>query len=289
MNPNPLVMHGWAGLLLLVLGGLIVGSFLNVVIHRLPLMLDREWRRQARVQLGSSDEAEPAEEDAPQLNLLLPGSHCPACGYGIKAIENIPIVSWLALRGLCSNCGTAISPRYPVVEAVTACAVLACVAAFGWAWPAIAAAGFSCVLIALAGIDFDTRLLPDQLTLPLLWAGLLANAFGGFTDLTSAVLGAAAAYLFLWAVYWIFKWLTGKEGMGYGDFKLFAAIGAWLGWTALPAVILAAAAIGLAYALVSTLYKRRTRQEPLPFGPFLAIAGWCALMTRESGIGALPF
>ena len=287
MDLNLLLMHGWAGVLLLAVGGLVVGSFLNVVIYRLPVMLEREWKRQAREQLEMEEAAPPAEANVAQLNLVLPGSHCPSCGYRIRAVENIPILGWLALRGLCSNCGAAISPRYPFVEAITACAVLLVVAAFGWSWLAIAAVGYSCVLIALACIDFDTQLLPDQMTLPLLWAGLLTNALGGFTDPASAVLGAAAAYLFLWGVYWTFRWLTGKEGMGYGDFKLFAAIGAWLGWTALPAVILIAAVIALAYALVSILKRRRTRHQPLPFGPFLAMAGWGALIFRETAMNAL--
>ena len=290
MDLTVLLMQGWAAVPLLAVGGLIVGSFLNVVIYRLPLMLDREWRRQARQQLEEDAAAAPEEDEESNLNLFLPRSHCPACGQGIRAAENIPIVSWLALRGLCSNCGAAISPRYPIVEAVTACAVLAAVAAFGWTGLAAAAAGYSCVLIALACIDFDTRLLPDQLTLPLLWAGLLTNAFGAFADLASAVLGAAGGYLFLWAVYWAFRWLTGKEGMGYGDFKLFAAIGAWVGWTALPAVLLIAASIGLAWALLSILRKRRTRHQPLPFGPFLAIAGWGALVFRDLAAGVvLPY
>ncbi len=309
MDLTVLLMHGWASLLMLAVGALIIGSFLNVVIYRLPLMLDREWRRQARQQLDEGEPAGPVEagseeaapkrtglqaagpeDDAAIFNLFLPRSHCPACGQVIRAAENIPIASWLALRGLCSNCGAAISPRYPVVEAASACAVLVAVAAFGWTGLAAAAAAYTCALIALACIDFDTRLLPDQLTLPLLWAGLLTNALGGFTDLASAVLGAAGAYLFLWTVYWAFKWLTGKEGMGYGDFKLFAAIGAWLGWTALPAVLLIAASIGLAYALVSILRKRRTRYQPLPFGPFLAIAGWGALVFRELALGGmLPY
>ena len=286
MDLNLLLTHGWAGVLTLAMGGLIVGSFLNVVIYRLPLMLDREWRRQAREQLEIDEAEEPAA--AVRLDLFLPGSHCPACGYRIRAVENIPVVSWLALRGRCSNCGAAISPRYPLVEAITACALVIAVAAFGWTWPAVAAAGYGCVLLTLACIDFDTQLLPDQLTLPLLWAGLLANVFGSFADLSSAVIGAAGAYLFLWSVYWAFKWLTGKEGMGYGDFKLFAAIGAWLGWTALPAVILIAAVIGLAYALASILHRRRTRHEPLPFGPFLAIAGWGALIFRETATAVFP-
>ena len=286
MELSVLLMHGWAGIALLAVVGLIVGSFLNVVIYRLPIMLDRGWQRQARETLDMKEAAPPTE--AGQLNLVFPGSHCPSCGHRIKPAENIPILSWLALRGRCSNCGAAISLRYPIVETIAACGAIAAVAACGWTWLAVAAAGYTWVLIALACIDFDTHLLPDQMTLPLLWAGLLVNALGGFTDLAPAVFGAAGGYLFLWGVYWVFKWLTGKEGMGYGDFKLFAAIGAWLGWTALPAVILIAAVIGLAYALVSILNKRRTRHQPMPFGPFLAMAGWGALMFRETAMSALP-
>ena len=278
MALSGLLAHGWAGALLLAGLGLVVGSFLNVVIHRLPIMLDREWQRQLREQ-GDVEDAHgsDAADEAP-FNLATPWSHCPACGCRIRAVENIPILSWLALRGRCSNCGAAIGTRYPLVEAMTAGAALAAVAVFGWSWPAAAAAVYACFLIALACIDFDTRLLPDQLTLPLLWAGLLVNALGGFTELPAAVLGAAVGYLFLWCVYWGFKLLTHREGMGYGDFKLFAAIGAWLGWQALPAVILMAAVMGLAYALVGMMLGRRQRDQPVPFGPFLALAGWAALI-----------
>jgi len=294
-----------------------------VVIYRLPIMLERRWRLQAVEQLCADEPASPqpackepvvapAELDSPpmeaatsapenaetapvtataasmrdeaQFNLFLPRSHCPSCGHGIRAMENIPIVSWLALRGACSACGAHISPRYPIVEALTAGTALAVVVAFGWTWLAVAFVGYTCVLIALACIDCDTRLLPDQLTLPLLWAGLLTNTLLGFVSPTSAIFGAVGAYLSLWMIYWAFKWLTGKEGMGYGDFKLFAAIGAWLGWAALPAVLLMAAFVGLVYALVSIALKRRTRREPLPFGPFLAMAGWCALMFRDLAV-----
>ncbi len=288
MSLDVLLTHGWAGIALIAVGGLIAGSFLNVVIHRLPIVLDRDWTRQAREILGMDDAGGPAQAEPARFDLLLPGSHCPACGHSIKPLENIPIVSWMALRGRCSNCEATISLRYPVVEAAAACGAIAAVAAFGWNWLALAAAGYTCTLIALACIDFDTELLPDQLTLPLLWAGLLVNALGGFTDLAAAVFGAAGGYLFLWSVYRVFKWFTRKEGMGYGDFKLFAAIGAWLGWTALPAVILFAAVAGLAYALVSILNKRRTRHQPVPFGPFLAMAGWGALLFRESAMSAFP-
>ena len=266
--------------------GLAIGSFLNVVIYRLPVMLARDWNRQARQQLDIADTDEPGQQPETPFNLFVPRSLCRSCGHQIRILENIPILSWLALRGRCSNCDAAISSRYPLVEAMTAAGVLAAVAALGWSWLAVAAVGYTCLLVALACIDLDTRLLPDQMTLPILWGGLIVNALGGFARLDSAVLGAAGGYLFLWTVYWGFKLVTGKEGMGYGDFKLFAAIGAWLGWTVLPAVILFAAVTGLAYALVSTVRQQRKRHEPLPFGPFLALAGWAALIFREQTVSA---
>ncbi len=283
-----LLLHGWAGIALLACLGLVCGSFLNVVIHRVPLMLNRAWDRQAREQLHGEHAAAPVEADDPPFNLFVPGSRCPACGHRIRAIENIPVLSWLALKGRCSSCASTISARYPIIEILTACAFLAAAALFGWTWTATAAAIYSGFLIALAGIDFDTRMLPDQLTLPLLWAGLITNAFGGFVELEAAVLGAAGAYLFLWSLYWAFKALSGKEGMGYGDFKLFAAIGAWLGWTVLPGVILVAAVLGLGYALAAILAGRRDRHQPLPFGPFLATAGWLALLVQHQALVSLP-
>ena len=288
MALSALLAHGWAGLLLLTVLGLVVGSFLNVVIYRLPTMLAREWNRQDREQLENATPDKPREQHEPGFNLVVPRSHCRSCGHRIRALENIPVLSWLALRGRCSNCNAAISVRYPLVEAATAAALLAAVAALGWSWLAMAAAGYGCFLIALACIDFDTQLLPDQMTLPLLWGGLVVNALGGFTDLHSAVLGAAAGYLFLWSVYWGFKLLTGREGMGYGDFKLFAAIGAWLGWAVLPTVILIAALAGLVYAGVAIVRGRRGRDQPVPFGPFLALAGWAALMVPDLAAPLLP-
>ena len=281
MALSSLLAHGWAGVLLLSVLGFVIGSFLNVLIYRLPVMLDRDWKHQARELLDIPHPDKPAGKYPARFNLFVPRSHCRSCGYRLAVLENVPIFSWLALRGRCSNCDAAISVRYPLIEAITAATILAVVASLGWTWPALAAAGYACFLIALAGIDFDTQLLPDQLTLPLLWGGLVVNAFGGLVDLESAVLAAAGAYLFLWSVYWAFKLLTGKEGMGYGDFKLFAAIGAWLGWAVLPAVILIAAVTGLAYALVESLRGRRERDQPVPFGPFLAIAGWVALVFRD--------
>lgn len=280
------MMSGWAGLLLLLATGLAFGSFLNVAIHRLPIMLARRWNAQARAQLGLQEEAASAEADAAPFNLFLPPSHCPACKHPLKIRENIPILSWLMQKGRCCNCGGAISVRYPLVEALAAGAALAAAAAFGFTWLGFAAAAYAWALIALAGIDLDTQLLPDQITLPLLWSGLLVNAFGGFADLSSAVVGTAAGYLFLWTVYWGFKLITGKEGMGHGDFKLLAAIGAWLGWQVLPQVILLAAATGLAWALAGILTRGRDRRQPIPFGPFLALAGWAVLLL-EAGFCCL--
>ncbi len=270
--------HGWSPALCVMIFGLVIGSFLNVVISRLPVMLDRHWNRAARQQLDIKDTDSAAPAEAP-FNLLVPRSQCRACGHQIRIVENIPILSWLVLRGRCSQCGTAIGARYPLVELITAVAPLVAVASFGWTWLALAAVVFSCLMIVLAGIDFETHLLPDQLTLPLLWAGLIVNTIGGFTpDAATAIIGAAGGYLFLWLVYWIFKWTTRREGMGYGDFKLFAAIGAWLGWTALPLVVLFAAVAGLAYGLFGILTRRTTRHQPIPFGPFLAVAGWAGLV-----------
>ena len=275
-----LMTYGWAAPLLLIVVGLVIGSFLNVVIARLPVMLDRQWSRAARQQLDmlGSEESKGTDRTDPPLNLFVPRSHCRDCGQQIRVIENIPMLSWLVLRGRCSHCGAAIGIRYPLVEAATALAALAVVAIFGWTWLALAAVGYSCIMIALAGIDFETHLLPDQLTLPLLWAGLVVNTIGGFVEPAEAIIGAAGGYLFLWLVYWIFKWITRREGMGYGDFKLFAAVGAWLGWTALPLVVLFAAAAGLAYGLLGILRGQSTRHQPIPFGPFLAVAGWAALL-----------
>ena len=266
-----------------LLVGLCVGSFLNVVIHRLPIMLTRSWRREAAAELGV-DGDEPAEE---RFNLAVPRSRCPHCGAPIKASNNIPIFSWIRLRGRCPDCAAPISLRYPFVEALGALAALAAVLAFGLTWTALAAAACLWALIALACIDQETGLLPDQITLPLLWCGLLINLSGAFAPLASAVLGAAAGYLFLWATYWAFKLITGKEGMGYGDFKLYAAIGAWLGWQALPTVALLAALAAILYALPPILLGRRDRSAPIRFGPFLAAAGSLALIFPNETTGLL--
>ncbi|MBX3705151.1 MAG: prepilin peptidase [Pseudomonadales bacterium] len=293
MSGALLLSWGWLGLAGAVWLGLCVGSFLNVVIHRLPIMLDRQWRAEASAFLAADgadldpniDLTEPDTADAAPFNLMVPRSRCPHCGHQIRAWENVPVLSWLALRGRCSSCASAISVRYPLVELLTALCTLAVVALLGFTWLALAALAFTWTLLALTFIDFDTQLLPDQLTLPLLWLGLLVSVFGGITTPTDAIIGAVAGYGVLWSVYWGFKLVTGKEGMGYGDFKLLGAIGAWLGWQVLPATLLIAALAGLAYALGTAVTGRRTAGQPVPFGPFLAIGGWCALVERELVVG----
>jgi len=247
--------------------GLLVGSFVNVVINRLPKMMENEWRYQCAVL---------REEEPPQTetyNLIVPRSACPHCAHQIKAWENIPVLSWLLLRGRCSACKARISWSYPLVEML--CAGLCWLAAykFGWGLLVWLVMLYCVTLLALSFIDISTQLLPDNLTLPLLWAGLLANSFGLLVPLQDAVLGAAAGYLILWAVYWIFKLVTGKEGMGYGDFKLLAAIGAWLGWTLLPLVIVFSSLLGSIIGISLTLSKSLPYGKPIPFGPYLAIAG----------------
>ena len=252
---------------LAALFGLLIGSFLNVVIHRLPRMMEREWRSQC-----AKEDAPVAEE--PPYNLVVPRSACPKCGHQIDAWENIPIVSYLWQRGKCTACGVPISARYPVVEAITGISGAACVIYFGPTVTAVAAFFFLACVIALTFIDLDTFLLPDSITLPLIWAGLLFNlSQHGFTDLRSAVIGAALGYLVLWSVYWAFKLATGKEGMGYGDFKLLGAIGAWFGWQMLPLAILASSAVGALIGIALILFKNHGRDTPIPFGPYLAGAG----------------
>ena len=259
----------WAALVF----GLMVGSFLNVVIHRLPKMMEREWQEQCADLRG---ETTPATKGI-KLGLATPRSRCPSCGHGITALENIPLVSYAWLGGRCSACGTRISPRYPVVELVSGVAAAYCAWRFGPTLAALGAMVFIWVILAARLIDFDTQYLPDSMTLPLLWLGLLLNLGGTFTDLRSAVIGAAAGYLSLWIVYWGFKLATGKEGMGFGDFKLLAAIGAWLGWTILPVVILLSSLVGSVVGITLILVTRRGRDVPIPFGPYLGAAGIIAL------------
>ena len=252
--------------------GLLVGSFLNVVIHRLPKMMENEWRNQCAELHGDA----PVEDEP--FSLIRPRSRCPSCGHPISALENIPILSWLWLRGRCSDCQAPISPRYPIVEAVTGLCSAAGAAYFGYGWMLLGALLLIWSLIALTFIDADTQLLPDSITLPLLWMGLCFNLFGVFADLSSAVLGAMVGYLSLWSVYWAFKLVTGKEGMGYGDFKLLAALGAWLGWQMLPLIILLSSLVGAAVGIVLIILARQGRHVPIPFGPYLAAAGLIALI-----------
>lgn len=292
MSYDLLGAYGWQGIVLLAWVGLSIGSFLNVVIYRTPVMLDREWREQAREILADtgSDDALPDEDDdtadATPFNLAVPRSRCPSCGHEITALENIPVLSWLFLRGKCSGCGTSIAARYPTIELLTGLLTLTAVAAFGFNWMGLAVCVFTWMLIALAFIDYDTKYLPDQITYPLLWLGLMTQlALSGIVPLHDAVIGAVVGYLFLWGTYWVFKLLTGKEGMGYGDFKLFAALGAWLGWQALPSIILIAAVLGLAFAGLRIFTAKQSAAETIPFGPFLAAAGWVTMIFRDSVLG----
>lgn len=250
--------------------GLVIGSFLNVVAHRLPIMLERAWQAELSDATGS---APPPDGLPARYNLCLPRSACPHCGHVLRAWENVPLVSYLVLRGRCSACKTPIGLRYPAIEAASAACAALSLAAFGPTGMALAAFGLCATLLVMSAIDSDTRLLPDSLTLPLLWAGLIVNLGDTFTSLQSAVIGAIAGYLFLWSVYWLFRFVRGIEGMGYGDFKLLAAIGAWLGWAALPQVLLISAVTGAVIGLAALWSGRLRFEEPLPFGPFLALAG----------------
>jgi leader peptidase (prepilin peptidase)/N-methyltransferase len=267
---SPALVQGAA----LVLG-LLVGSFLNVVALRLPVMMERAWRGECAELLGQSA---PADEP---LSLTHPPSRCPHCGHAIRPWENIPVLSWLLLRGRCSACAGPIAVRYPIVEAATGVLSLIVAWQLGWGWALAGALPLTWGLVALTVIDLDHQLLPDQITLPFLWLGLLLNAFGVYTDPVSAILGAAAGYLSLWAVYQVFRRLTGKEGMGYGDFKLLALFGAWLGWQMLPQVILLSALVGAIVGISLILLRRHGRDVPIPFGPYLAAAGWVALLWGE--------
>ncbi|MFT6916103.1 MAG: leader peptidase (prepilin peptidase)/N-methyltransferase [Motiliproteus sp.] len=279
--------------LVLVLG-LLVGSFLNVVIYRLPLMMQHDWHQQCRELLASADVASAPEAPSPEasvpetiapesdtpepFNLAVPRSRCPQCNHEISALENIPVLSYLCLKGRCSGCKFPIPKRYPLVELATGLLSALIAYEFGFSPLMLAVLLLTWVLIALTMIDFDHQLLPDSLTLPLLWMGLIINSFGLLTDLQSAFWGAVAGYLVLWSVYWLFKLVTGKEGMGYGDFKLLAALGAWMGWQMLPLIVILSSFVGAALGISLILCKGRDQQQPMPFGPFLAIAGVIALL-----------
>ncbi|MCG7984350.1 MAG: A24 family peptidase [Candidatus Thiodiazotropha lotti] len=267
-----------AFLLLALVTGLIVGSFLNVVIHRLPRMMEQQWHRDCDELKGIISEPSAGDET---YNLNTPASHCPKCQHKIRPWENIPVISWLMLKGRCSNCQNPISARYPIIETVTGLFSIWIAYHFGFSWEAATALLLTWSLITLTVIDFDVQLLPDNITLPFLWLGLLVNINGLFTDLESAVIGAIAGYMALWSVYQLFKKLTGKEGMGYGDFKLLAMLGAWLGWQYLPQIILLSALVGAVVGILLIVVRGRDRNIPIPFGPYLATAGWISLMWGE--------
>ena len=264
---------------------LIIGSFLNVVIYRLPLMMQRDWREQC-------DEL--SKEPAPDLpdgkfNIIVPRSRCPSCGAAIKAWQNIPVLSYLLLGAQCSNCQTVISVRYPLVETLTAILAAVCAWHFGFGWEALMAIGLSFALVAISLIDADHQIIPDSIVIPLMWVGLIMSLLHPLTGADTlfiapqdAVVGAVAGYLSLWSVYQLFKLVTGKEGMGYGDFKLLAALGAWLGWQALPTIILMSAVVGAIIGIVLIIFRGRDRQIPIPFGPYLAAAGWITMLWGET-------
>ena len=270
---------GLVVLLALILG-LLVGSFLNVVIYRVPEGLNRNWKLQAKQMLDL-----PLEQgEGERFNILMPPSHCPSCKSAIKPWQNIPILSYVLLKGQCKHCHAAISMRYPLVELLTGLVFAVCAWKFGATWTSVAAMVFSAYLIAMIFIDADTQLLPDQLTLPLMWGGIafhlaayLLQADWGIITLVDSLLGAIVGYLSLWSIFQLFKLVTGKEGMGYGDFKLLAALGAWLGISVLPIIILMSALVGLVFALIMKVAKN----QPMPFGPYLAISGWLVMILNQ--------
>ena len=264
---------------------LLIGSFLNVVIYRLPIMMEREWRAQCAEFVGSTVSDAGQEADSERFDLVTPRSRCPSCGNPITALQNVPVVSYLFLRGRCANCKTSISARYPIVELMTA--VLAAIAAwrFGFGMEAAAAVLLTFALITISVIDIDHQIIPDSISLPLVWIGLTLSLFHPvagaevlFVDPKTAIVGALAGYLSLWSVYHLFRLLTGKEGMGYGDFKLLAALGAWLGWQMLPLIILLSAIVGACVGIAMIVFRRHDRNIPIPFGPYLAAAGWIAML-----------
>ncbi|MBS0290578.1 MAG: prepilin peptidase [Proteobacteria bacterium] len=258
--------------------GLIVGSFLNVVILRLPKMLHRQWTTQCYEFMHDKLTSLPTPEPLPPLTLLTPRSHCPHCQHQIKFWQNIPVFSFIFLRGKCIACHHPISWRYPLIEIVTMLSSVICAYYFGFSWQTAAALILTWTLITLSAIDYDHQLLPDDITLPALWLGLIFNLRSLFTHINDAVLGTIIGYLFLWSLYWLFKIITHKEGMGYGDFKLLAMLGAWLGWQALPGIVLFSSVVGAIIGIMLILLKRHQRTAALPFGPFIALGGWIMLI-----------
>ena len=279
---NPALLYSAVFLL-----SLCIGSFMNVVIHRLPLMMKREWRSQSIEYLEIADQY--PDEDTAVFSLSKPESHCPNCKHKIRWYENLPLVSYLALRGKCSACKQSISIRYPLVELITAVISVVVAMHFGWSAQLLPALILTWGIIAMVGIDFDHQLLPDSLTLPLLWLGLLVNTQSLFVDPVTAIIGATCGYLALWSIYWVFKILTGKEGMGFGDFKMLSMVGAWLGWQVLPMTLLLSAGVGLAIMLPQMLFLGRDRTKAFAFGPFIGIAGWIMLIWGDKLLSALRY
>ncbi|WP_100643103.1 prepilin peptidase [Alteromonas facilis] len=265
-------------LTLVFIVSLMVGSFLNVVIYRLPVMMERRWKAEFNDYFQADPDTKTDTDSPAQFNLVKPDSTCPKCGHAIRAWENIPVLSWLFLRGKCSSCKTPISIRYPSVELATALLSLWIASVFGFSAAGLLAIVVTWLLIALTFIDADTMLLPDEITLPMLWLGLIAGVFGVFVPAEQAIIGAAAGYLSLWSVYWLFKIVTGKEGMGYGDFKLLAALGAFTGWQGLPVIIILSSFVGAIVGIAMIVLGRNESGQAIPFGPYLAVAGWLTLM-----------
>ena len=264
---------------------LLIGSFLNVIIHRLPIMMQREWHEQCE----EIKSLEPPKLPEGVFNIIVPSSHCPSCGIKIRFWQNIPVLSYLLLGAQCANCKTRISARYPLVELLTAALAAVCAWRFGFGWEALFAIGMTCTLVAISMIDYDHQLIPDSIVIPLVWIGLamsvfhpLAGAEALFISPQDSIIGAIVGYLSLWSVYKLFKMATGKEGMGYGDFKLLAALGAWLGWQAVPTIILMSAIVGAAFGIGLIVLRGRDRQLPIPYGPYLAAAGWITMLYGET-------
>ncbi len=265
---------------------LVIGSFLNVVIHRLPIMMEREWRGQAHELINTPSEIELPDG---RFDLIVPWSRCPSCKALITAWQNVPVISYLLLRGRCANCKETISARYPLVELMTALLAAACAWRFGFSWEALMAIALTFALVSISMIDADTQLIPDSIVLPLLWLGLALSLFHPmaayetlFIAPADAIIGAMAGYLSLWSIYWLFQLATGKEGMGYGDFKLLAALGAWLGWQQLPMIILMSAVVGVMINVTLIVARGKDRNIPIPFGPYLATAGWITMLWGET-------